>query len=56
MERRQKDSANVIGYRHDRRRHARGLLALRERSAPRADIRYERRLTTEASVLLIDEK
>jgi hypothetical protein len=56
MDRRQIVGANVNTYRHDRRRHALGLLALRERSASRADTRHERRFTTEVSGFLMDEK
>ena len=43
MQRVERDGDNVIGYRHDRRRHARGLQALREISAPRSGAGDSRR-------------
>lgn len=47
MHSRERDRAHVIRYRHDRRRHALGLLALREQSAPRAGTQHERLVTLE---------
>jgi hypothetical protein len=57
MDRRERDDkANVNGYRHDRRRHARGLLALREMSASHADARDGHRFTSGVPGYLTAEK
>lgn len=55
MDRRQRVGGTINEYRHDRRRHARGLLALRQVSAPRAHA-WEERAYAEASWFTLDEK
>jgi hypothetical protein len=56
MEREARDGKITSGYRHDRRRHARGLLALREMSASHADAPDGHRFTSDVPGYLRAEK